>query len=129
MATPRVSTSLVDRNTSWVQVWSLNSTKVTLPVTPWPRMLAVSRTGVPSGPPGEADPSRTGMRRAITMENVWHASAPVEVVAHTVMGPKVPAWVGVPATMPLAPKVKPGGRVPFLTENVAPTRLLVNWCG
>ena len=106
-----------------VQLVSLKSRKVTLPVTvPKPRKLAVSRTGVPTGPPGDAVARTWAERLATMMVKVWHAGACTPLLAHTVVGPKVPACVGAPATMPPGDMVIPGGREPLVTENVTGSR-------
>jgi hypothetical protein len=117
VATPLASTTLVEENTWLVHAWSLKSLKVTPPVgTPAPARLAVSFTAVPSGPPSEGSARMTTARRSTTMVKVWHAGAVTALVAHTVEGPNVPAWVGRPARMPLGPTVRPGGRVPDVSE-------------
>ena len=117
MATPWVSTTLVEVNTWLVQLASLKSRNVTLPVTfPKPSRLAVSRTAVPTGPPGDGEPRIWVVRRATTIVNVWHAGACTPLLAHTVVGPKLPACDGAPDTMPAGDMVTPGGRAPLVTE-------------
>lgn len=51
------------------------------------------------------------------------------MLAQTVIGPKVPAEMGAPASRPAAEIVSPGGRVPLVTENVGAGdwTLDVNW--
>ncbi len=82
------------------------------------------RTGVPTGPPGEAEARRLGARLAMTMVKVWQAP----LLAHTVVGPYVPAALGAPVRNPWGVSVTPGGSVPLVTENVASGVLVVNWC-
>lgn len=54
MAVALAASTLVVRNTSTVHAGSLKRTKVTLPVGTKPTTtVAVSVTGVPTGPPGE----------------------------------------------------------------------------
>jgi hypothetical protein len=129
VATPWASTTSVEVNTSLVQLRSLKSRKVTLPVmVPKPKKLAVSRTAVPTGPPWDAV-ARTWVGRLLTtIVKVWHAGACAPSLAHTVVGPKLPACVGAPVTMPPGDMVIPGGREPLVTEKVAPGMLLVNPC-
>ena len=130
VATPSTLIGLVEENTSAVQAASLKSRNVTLPVGNGasPRKVAVSRTAVPTGPPGDAVATKDGGRFWITMVNVWHACGCSPLEAQTVVGPKVPAWVGTPTRMPDGAMVRPVGRDPLVTENVgAGERLLVNW--
>ncbi len=116
VATPLASTTLVEENTSVVQAASLNSRNVTLPVGgSSPRKVSVSRTGVPTGPPADGVATTEGARRSITMVKVWHAGPTWLLPAHTVVGPKVPAWLGVPTRMPDGEKLRPGGMAPAVT--------------
>ena len=80
--------------------------------------LAVSRTAVPTGPPGDAAARTSGDRLAMTMVKVWQAGVTWPLVAQTVVGPNVPARLGVPVTKPAALSVSPVGSVPAVTENV-----------
>ena len=81
-----------------------------------PRMAAVSRTAVPTGPPCDACPNTVGLALAITMVNVWQTDGATPLLPHTVVGPNEPAVVGVPVRIPPAPRLSPGGRVPLVTE-------------
>lgn len=78
----------------------------------------MSRTGVPTGPPGEAASSTVGERLRMVMVNVWHADGFTPLVPHTVVGPKVPAWVATPDRKPCGLRTTPGGRLPLVTWNV-----------
>ena len=115
VAEPPVVRTLVDENTSLVQAASLNRRNVTLPVgTKPPTRLTVFRTGVPTGPPGEGSVRRPGVRLWMVMVKVWQAP----LLAHTVVGPYVPAALGVPERKPSGLSDRPGGRVPLVTEKV-----------
>ena len=81
-------------------------------------MLAVSRTVVPTGPPGDAAGRIAGVRLATVMVKVWHAGVATPLLAQTVVGPKVPAASGAPLTKPCGLSVNPGGRAPPVTEKV-----------
>jgi hypothetical protein len=117
VATPLASTGLVDENTSLVQARSLNSRNVTVPDgIPAPARLAMSRTAVPTGPPGEGSARMMTDRRATEMVKVWQAVGATPLLAQTVVGPNVPAWLGDPARMPFVPRVRPGGSDPLVTE-------------
>jgi hypothetical protein len=116
---PSAATALVDVNTSPVQPGSPNSRKVTVPVgMKAPTRLAVSRTAVPTGPPGDAAASSPGVRLAMTIVNVWHAGGPSTLLPHTVVGPKDPAADAVPVTKPSGRRLSPGGRDPLVIEKV-----------
>lgn len=126
----RVVTTLADENTSFVHAGSLNSLNTTVPAaTRAPKRVAVSRTTVPTGPPGDALPRRMGLALRMTMVKVWHAGVATPLLAQTVVGPKVPAVVGSPITIPFGLKVNPGGSEPLVTANVAAgsTVVLLNW--
>lgn len=130
VATPSALTTLVDEKTSLVQAASLKRRKVTLPVgAKSPRRVAVSWTAVPTGPPGDGVATMEVCRFSITMVNVWHTDACTPLLAHTVVGPNVPAWFGMPVRMPPGVRVRPGGRGPLVTENVAAGsgRSVTNW--
>ena len=119
VADPATVTTLVDENLCILHAGSLNSRNTTGPVgrTP-PTRKAVSRTGVPTGPPDEGAARMPGTRFMTTMVNVWHAGGPSSLVPQTVVGPKVPAPSGTPVTNPTGERVTPGGRAPAVTENV-----------
>lgn len=116
VAEPLASTGRTEENTSTVQAASLKSRKVMVPdFGPLgPSSEAVSRTAVPTGPPGDADPRTVGVALAMVRVNVWHADGP-PLLAHTVVGPKVPAADGVPSRIPPVPRLSPGGRAPLVT--------------
>lgn len=88
VATPSASIALVDEKTSVVQPASLNRRKVTLPVGAGrPLNVTVSRTAVPTGPPGDGVANRLVDRGEMTMVKVWHTGAWTPLVAQTVVGP------------------------------------------
>lgn len=119
VAVPSVATTTSDEKTSTVHASSLYRRKVTVPVgEKAPKRVAVSRTGVPTGPPGEAAASTPGVRLRTVMVKVWHAAGATPLLAHTVVGPKVPAAVGTPFRNPSWVRAMPGGRAPSVTENV-----------
>jgi hypothetical protein len=127
VATPLASMTLVEEKTSTVHAASLNSRNVTLPVGGnSPRKVTESRTAVPTGPPADGVATMEGGRRWITSVKVWHAELWL-VVAHTVVGPNDPAWLGLPTRMPGGERVRPGGTAPAVTVYVGFSRLLVNW--
>jgi hypothetical protein len=76
----------------------------------------LSRTGVPTGPPGEAEARMPGMRFWTTRVNVWHAWGSTPLLAQTVVGPKLPAEDVEPVRNPSGLRLRPGGRVPLVTE-------------
>ena len=84
---------------------------------------------MPTGPPDEAAASTPGVRLAMVMVNVWQAGGATPLVPHTVVGPKVPAMVGVPVMKPVDARDSPGGSAPLVTENVAAgvSGLVANW--
>lgn len=83
---------------------------MTLPVTVcWLPTVAEFRTAVPSGPPGEGWAKTMGVALRIVMVNVWQAGAWAPLLAHTVVGPKLPAPVGTPNMRPWASMITPGG--------------------
>lgn len=84
------------------------------------------RTGVPTGPPGDAALSRPGTRLAMVMVNVWQSVGDTMLLAQTVVGPKVPAASGTPVTNPTGLTTRPGGRAPLVTTNTA-AGLWVDW--
>ena len=117
VAVPSTATGLMEEKTSVVQAGSLKSRKVMVPVlAPGPNREAVSRTGVPTGPPADGWARTSGLALRMTTVNVWQAGGETPSVAHTVVGPKVPAWVGRPFTIPEGPMRTPGGRAPLVTE-------------
>ncbi len=59
-----------------------------------------------------------GSRLRIVIVKVWHAGAVTPLLAQTVVGPYDPAVVGAPLRKPWGVSVSPGGRAPFVTENV-----------
>ena len=96
-----------------VQLASLNRRKVIVPVgANAPISDAVLRTGVPTGPPADAETRMVGERRLTRMVKVWQRGAVVALLPHTVVGPKLPAMVGVPVRNPVGARVRPGGRAP-----------------
>jgi hypothetical protein len=128
VAEPPTWTTFWDMNTWLVQLASLNSRKVIVPVgTRPPTSDAVLRTGVPTGPPADAETRMVGERRLMTMVKVWQRGAVVALLAQTVVGPKVPATVGEPVRNPVGARVSPGGRVPAVTENTRSGVDAVNW--
>ena len=66
----------------------------------------------------------------MVMVNVWQAGVPTPLLAHTVVGPYVPAWVAVPVMNPWGVSDSPGGSAPAVTENVGDgvRPVAVNWC-
>lgn len=127
VAEPDAVTGLVDVKTWLVQAASLNRRKVTEPVgSTAPTRLAVSRTGVPTGPPGEGAARRLGVRRSTVMVKVWHAVV-VPLVAQTVVGPNVPAAVGTPVRKPVELRLSPGGSEPLVTEKVGSGVIGLAW--
>ena len=79
---------VVDVNTSSVHAASLNRRKVTVPVGTWPpTRLAVPRTGVPTGPPGDAAARISGDCLPTVMVKVWQACGAAPLLAQTVVGP------------------------------------------
>ena len=82
----------------------------------WLPTVVVFRTAVPSGPPGEGWEKRIGVSLRITTAKVWQAGGCTPLLAHTVVGPKVPAAVGTPNMWPWASRVTPGGTGPAVTE-------------
>lgn len=116
MADPRTLTILVDEKTCSVHAWSRNSRNVIAPVGRYaPTRVAVSRTAVPNGPPGDGTARMAGDRLATTMVKVWQAGGPRREPAQTVVGPNVPAVTGTPVTKPTRERTKPGGRLPAVT--------------
>ena len=112
-----MSTTRTDEKTAVVQAGSLKSVKVMVPVlSPGPNSNAESRTVVPTGPPAEGEARIRGLALTIVTVKVWHTGAATPLVAHTVVGPNVPAWVGRPVTSPEGPRRTPGGRAPLVTE-------------
>ncbi len=83
-----------------------------------PVRVVVSRTVVPTGPPGEEASSRPGVRLAMVRVKVWHADGLTPFVPHTVVGPNTPAEVGTPVTKPAGVRLRPGGRLPLVTSKV-----------
>ena len=75
-------------------------------------------TTVPTAPPGEGAARRLGLWRAMVMVNVWQAGVATPLLAHTVVGPKVPAASADPLRKPSGLRLSPGGSVPLVTENV-----------
>lgn len=75
-------------------------------------------TVVPTAPPGDGEARRLGLCRAMVMVNVWQAGVATPLVAHTVVGPKVPAASGEPVRKPSGARLSPGGRAPVVTEKV-----------
>jgi hypothetical protein len=103
---------------------------VTVPVGPcWLPTVAVFETAVPSGPPAEGWEKTMGMNLRMLMVKVWQAGAWTPLLAHTVVGPKLPAAVGTPNTLPWASMMTPGGTWPAVTAYVGAgeNALLVNW--
>ncbi len=71
MAVPVTSSTLVVRNTTTVHAASLKRTKVTLPVGTKPTItVALSVTGVPTGPPAEGVAKIAGNRFRTVMVKV-----------------------------------------------------------
>jgi hypothetical protein len=111
-----------------VQLASLNRRKVIVPVgTRAPTSDAVLRTGVPTGPPADAETRMVGDRRLTRMVKVWQRGAVVALLAQTVIGPKLPAAVGEPVRNPVGARVSPGGRAPAVTEYTRSGVDAVNW--
>ena len=131
VAAPVWSTGRVEEKTSTVQAGSLKSRKVMVPdLAPLgPRRVAASRTAVPSGPPCDAVATTVWLALVTVMVKVWHAVGETPLLAHTVVGPNVPASVGLPTRSPFEPRLRPGGRVPVVTLKVAAgvTGVEVNW--
>ena len=82
----------------------------------WLPIVVVLRTGVPRGPPWVGWETRRGVSLRITTVKVWHAGGWALLLAHTVVGPKVPAVVGTPNRFPWASMMTPGGNGPDVTE-------------
>lgn len=121
---------MVEEKTSLVQAASLESRKVMVPVAIcWLPTAAVLRTAVPSGPPADGWEKMIGVNLRITTVKVWQAGAWTLLLAHTVVGPKVPAAVGTPNMLPWASMITPGGTGPEVTEYVGAgdSPVLVNW--
>jgi hypothetical protein len=128
VADPNTSTTFWEANTWAVQSGSLKSWKVTLPVgSRAPIRLAVLRTGVPTGPPGEAEARMSGDRRRTVMVNVWQAGALTRLLPHTVVGPNVPAIVGAPVRKPAGVSTSPGGSGAPLAVKTRSDDPVVNW--
>lgn len=81
----------------------------------WLPTLVVLRTAVPTGPPSDGWENRRGVSLRITTVKVWHAGGWTPLLAHTVVGPKVPAVVGTPNMLPWASITTPGGTEPAVT--------------
>ncbi len=120
VATPTVLTMPGDVKTRAVQARSLYRLKVTVPVgrTP-PMMVAISRTAVPTGPPGEAAARMATVRLRMVIVNVWQAGVETPFEAHTVVGPNVPAARGEPVRKPAGLTLSPGGTAPLVTAKVS----------
>ncbi len=88
VAAPETGTTFADENAWTVHAGSLNSRNTTDPVgmNP-PARKAVSRTGVPTGPPGEGAARMVGIRFLTVIVNVWHAPRPSRLRPQTVVGP------------------------------------------
>ena len=128
VAEPVTSTTFEDVNTWVVQLASLYRWKVIVPVgVRAPTSDAVLRTGVPTGPPGDAETRMVGERRLTTIVKVWQRGAVVALLPQTVVGPKLPAAVGVPVTNPVGARLTPGGRAPAVTEYTRSGVDAVNW--
>lgn len=84
----------------------------------WLPTVAEFRTAVPTGPPGEAWEKRMGVNLRMVTVKVWHSGAWTPLLAHTVVGPKVPALVGTPNMWPWASMITPCGTGPDVTEYV-----------
>jgi hypothetical protein len=110
-----MATSCVEENTGARQAGSRNRVNVMAPLArKAPTSDAVSRTGVPTGPPVDGAARMAGTRRWMTMVNVWHAE-PTRFVVQTVVGPNAPAAVGAPVRKPLGASTVPGGNAPSAT--------------
>ncbi len=113
VADPSTATAFTDVNTATVHPGSRNNRKVIDPPgRKAPTRLAVSRTGVPTGPPGEGEARMAATRLRTAIVNVWQAGGKSGLVAQTVVGPNVPAAVGAPARNPCGVRTIPGGRAP-----------------
>ena len=82
----------------------------------WLPTAAVLCTGVPTGPPPDGWEKMRGVSLRIMTVKVWQAVAWTALLAHTVVGPKVPAVVGTPNMLPWASMITPGGTGPDVTE-------------
>jgi hypothetical protein len=82
----------------------------------WLPTVAVSRTGVPTGPPGEGWEKMIGVNFRMVTVKVWQAGGWMPLLAHTVVGPKLPAAVGTPNMLPWGSMSTPGGTGPAVTE-------------
>jgi hypothetical protein len=87
-AAPPAVTALVDVKTWLVQAASLYRRKVTMPVGETaPTRAAESWTGVPAGPPADAEARIAGARLVTAMVKVWQAEGSTPSLAQTVVGP------------------------------------------
>ena len=102
-ATPTATArGFVDENASCVHDAFRNSRKVMEPVgRNAPTRLATMRSRVPTAPPGDMVAMIPGVRRLISMVNVWQAGAERSALPHTVVGPKIPAAAGAPVRKPV----------------------------
>lgn len=82
----------------------------------WLPTVAVLRTAVPRGPPGDGWEKTIGVNLRMVMAKVWQAGGWTPLLAHTVVGPKLPAIVGTPNMLPSASTTTPGGIAPDVTE-------------
>ena len=111
-------TACVELNTSTVHDESLNNLNVIDPVgAVAPSRLAVSRTGVPTTPPGDGAARMPGHRLSTPIVKVWQAGATSTLTVQTVIGPNECPAVGTPVRNPVGSSVIPGGRAPAVTAN------------
>ncbi len=118
MADPPGPTGRTEVKTATVHIGSRYSRNVMDPVgAKAPTRVAVSRTGVPTGPPGEGAARMADVRLVTTIVNVWQAGGERTPLVQTVVGPKAPAAVGTPVRNPCGVMVIPGGRLPLVTTK------------